>query len=438
MNFTLLTSPPPSSYRSAAAPSSLPPGSVISRELPFAFSLFPSFSDSFCSKCLTPVDEGSRKRCSGGCLGTFYCSKSCQVSDRSVHKHTCKRFSTAVDLAASACPNLPLDELLLLRRVYFLCLSSSSSPKGTVPPLSPSLSSLCKTDPLSPPSFASGDVSLSLAASRSLFLPPSSSPFFLDLLSRFRCNNFAVVTPLQYPVAHAIYPTAAILNHSCAPNCVLTYEEGSVQVIRTIEQVAAGEELFHSYCDVTSPTAVRRKHLKEVYGFDCDCPRCTGAVGVADELLTQVIGQGLTEKEEAEVERCLRRAGMVGAGEGEEDDVEKEYGLICRALEIQRAKLGPLNVDLYKTQGLALSVSMLLSSPSSLSHASHLVTFLSAACGSKNHPLLLLQQMTLSELKENSGDLEGAKAMYGDIADGCEITYGADHEYTRRYRRLLK
>eukprot|EP00966_Prymnesium_polylepis_P333127 7388595-Prymnesium_polylepis.2 len=38
-------------------------------------------------------------------------------------------------------------------------------------------------------------------------------------------------------------------------------------------QVAAGEELCNSYCDIDQPVATRQRELLE-YGFVCGCARC--------------------------------------------------------------------------------------------------------------------------------------------------------------------
>ncbi len=102
-----------------------------------------------------------------------------------------------------------------------------------------------------------------------------SAPIMGDLLQKFPANNFSVTDDLVVSQAAGIYPLGALLNHSCAPNCVITYEEGThIQEIRTNCDVPAGTELTHSFVDVALPTLQRQAHLLSLYGFECRCARC--------------------------------------------------------------------------------------------------------------------------------------------------------------------
>ena len=48
------------------------------------------------------------------------------------------------------------------------------------------------------------------------------------LLCRFRVNNFAIVDDVMSAAGAGVYPAGALLNHSCAPNCVLVYVHAGV------------------------------------------------------------------------------------------------------------------------------------------------------------------------------------------------------------------
>jgi len=105
-------------------------------------------------------------------------------------------------------------------------------------------------------------------------------------LRRFRVNNFGVTDSMQRVVASGVYPLGALLNHSCAPNCLLRYDftstscEGCRRQAPLMEIVASrdiqiGEELTHSYVELVSPMHARRTNLREIYGFDCHCAMCS-------------------------------------------------------------------------------------------------------------------------------------------------------------------
>ena len=67
---------------------------------------------------------------------------------------------------------------------------------------------------------------------------------------------------------------AALLNHSCAPNCVVIYITGDLLQVRAARDVAIGEELTIAYTDLALPTRIRSAALRGSYGFECDCSRC--------------------------------------------------------------------------------------------------------------------------------------------------------------------
>ena len=43
------------------------------------------------------------------------------------------------------------------------------------------------------------------------------------MLARSACNDFDVFDEQLQPWAHGTYPIGALLNHSCEPNCVVTF-----------------------------------------------------------------------------------------------------------------------------------------------------------------------------------------------------------------------
>lgn len=103
-------------------------------------------------------------------------------------------------------------------------------------------------------------------------------------LRRFRANNFGVTDSMVRVVSSAVYPLVALLNHSCAPNCLLRYDLGSSSVskheppvmeIVAAREISKGEELTHSYVELVSPMHSRRASLRDIFRFDCQCLKCS-------------------------------------------------------------------------------------------------------------------------------------------------------------------
>lgn len=75
-----------------------------------------------------------------------------------------------------------------------------------------------------------------------------------------------------------IFPNAARFNHSCNPNAVFSWNEGiRKEVIHATRDIAEGEEITLSYCNITYDKDERTWQLKH-YGFKCDCEACTGDI----------------------------------------------------------------------------------------------------------------------------------------------------------------
>merc|ERR1712137_1078924 len=93
-------------------------------------------------------------------------------------------------------------------------------------------------------------------------------------------NNFQVVDSVFRNLGTAVYPVGALLNHSCSPNCVITYHYDTkqhhfVQHIRALRTLQPNEELTHSYIDTAMSTPERRRRLYRQFNFLCSCSRCS-------------------------------------------------------------------------------------------------------------------------------------------------------------------
>lgn len=107
-----------------------------------------------------------------------------------------------------------------------------------------------------------------------------------------------------------LWLAGSLFNHSCLGNVVTSFcygEDGrlSTLVARAATNIAAGEELCHTYIYPLETVDERRAKLRRSYGFECCCPRCELEAPLAD------VATGLADRLEPQVQRfsALRSAG---------------------------------------------------------------------------------------------------------------------------------
>ena len=83
-----------------------------------------------------------------------------------------------------------------------------------------------------------------------------------------------VLVPLD---GTGLFPTACMMNHSCAPNTKTLYRVapgvGLVAHVVALSDICEGDELVHSYIEAEDDLEGRREALVD-YGFVCQCARC--------------------------------------------------------------------------------------------------------------------------------------------------------------------
>ncbi|XP_028163407.1 SET and MYND domain-containing protein 4-like isoform X1 [Ostrinia furnacalis] len=88
----------------------------------------------------------------------------------------------------------------------------------------------------------------------------------------------ATVSEREVRRATAIYPSAAMMNHSCDPNIINTFYKGRLVVV-SARELAAGGEALNCYGPhrAREPFAQRRAALRAQYCFTCACAVCADA-----------------------------------------------------------------------------------------------------------------------------------------------------------------
>jgi SET domain len=100
-------------------------------------------------------------------------------------------------------------------------------------------------------------------------------------------------------VIGGIFPTICRINHCCLPNAQHNWNDDTgCETIHALCYIKPGEEITISY-DKGGPSGSRRAHLKDDFGFDCNCSLCslpTPELQISDarrrkiQLLDETIG----------------------------------------------------------------------------------------------------------------------------------------------------
>ncbi len=281
-------------------------GEVILRNAPTAHALLPTHKQERCARCLsTRRKDGAEKqnlmRC-GGCKQIWYCSRDCQKEDFRLHKFECKQSS--ILFPSEQTNGGSIDNARLLVRNFLALRTTQKGANGIDNTQCCKLGSRISCGVKHFDSLLQYDPEIPLdpqermdiqCASRVLWnqrkripfngtttiherLPELQEQLEADL-RKFRANNFGVTDAMARVVASAVYPLGALLNHSCAPNCLLRYDFGKSEPIMEIvaaQDIDEGEELTHSYVELVSPLECRRQSLRGIFGFDCQCNMCVG------------------------------------------------------------------------------------------------------------------------------------------------------------------
>ena len=135
---------------------------------------------------------------------------------------------------------------------------------------------LFTTQNLSPLSVMEGNVATKLKA-----LSKIEQRQFLSLHNSFpgkySFSNTVKTNALPCGVGSVIggvYPTICLINHGCIPNAHHSWNsETKSETIHATRPIKSGEEITISYKD--GPSESRRAHLKDAFGFDCNCALCS-------------------------------------------------------------------------------------------------------------------------------------------------------------------
>ena len=197
-----------------------------------------------CNICLGPP----KIQCKN-CIQTW-CSQSCQMKDSFVHSFSCGFNNPELDMLAKT--------LLLLKY-------ANDEQKTLIKDMVSHVDDLTAAE------------CLELTQVTDLYLERNNCELdkieLIELLSKFRRNNFRIFDCDVFDVAEGLFPLSSKINHSCCPNATILFNDRSLVVRATID-IDAGSELTISYVDCLTHFKTRQMKLRERYLFECCCEYC--------------------------------------------------------------------------------------------------------------------------------------------------------------------
>lgn len=100
-----------------------------------------------------------------------------------------------------------------------------------------------------------------------------STDEIINLITICKTNGFNILNFYMDTLGIGIYSTASLFNHSCSPNCIVTFK-GTQLCVTSIKHIESDTEITIPYVDIGIPKIQRQKDLKSHFFFDCDCAKC--------------------------------------------------------------------------------------------------------------------------------------------------------------------
>ncbi|KAM9339449.1 N-lysine methyltransferase SMYD2-B-like [Symphorus nematophorus] len=217
----------------------------------------------FCEFCFTRKE--GLARC-GKCKKAFYCNVKCQKGDWVMHKLEC---SAMTAFGENWCPS---ETCRLVARILAKRKTQKERCASEKILLIGEMQSHVEDVDNEKREMNEADIAaLHRFYSKHLEIPDHQD--LLRLFSQVACNGFTIEDDELSHIGTAVYPDVALINHSCLPSVIVTYNGTSADV-RAVQDMKPGDEVLISYIDLLYPTDDRNNRLRESYYFTCDCQEC--------------------------------------------------------------------------------------------------------------------------------------------------------------------
>ncbi|XP_046437813.1 histone-lysine N-methyltransferase SMYD3-like [Daphnia pulex] len=247
----------------------IPKGTTILESVPFVYCLKSSFRRELCDFCLKA--NSNLRKCLG-CMVVSYCGRVCQREGWKDHKGECKNFVRVK-------PNVPTDSVRLIARLILKLQRGGDMEAEHVTPIwSRKFKDLLSHRKEIKEDTKRMEYFMTICGVLNEYLSNEIFPNSVELLGiygRMCINSFNILNGEMQAIGTGIYLAPSILDHSCSPNAVATFDGFKLRIQLTQElPKLEWDSIRISYIDLMNSKSHRKKELKDRYYFDCDCPRC--------------------------------------------------------------------------------------------------------------------------------------------------------------------
>ena len=198
--------------------------------------------------------------------------------------------------------------------------------------------------------------------------------------------------------------------------------------LRTLRDVAAGDELTHSYLDLTATTSERQRELGARYGFVCHCVRCSDGHSV-DECMEA----GPSTEEARKVVRDAQEAIELARSRADAGGTDSGNKRLHEAIAAIRGECGELSVLRFKGERAARAAAAALGDNMlELQSAHAMSSFLEHSLGHlPAHPTLSMHRQELSTLEAEYNDISTAMVLMQKCVWALGVSHGPKHRIYR-------
>lgn len=380
---------------------------------PMACVVHDKYLDEVCHACFKRVKEGEIWRCKGGCGGVLYCSKACETAARQGHEGECDVLK-AWRLQATASGGGKRQTRGLRMFMRLACAYSRDA----------NAARLAGELECGPGGEAGAEQTFGQHADAvNRFVRDGAKMErrrLSGVIARCQRNMHGIVNFEGQHFGTGLYPVASFFNHSCKPNCIVSFT-GPTLCVHSIEEVGAGQELTIAYIELYAPRAWRRQQLLEGKGFECGCDRCLNDAGEA-ELIEGEEGVSLRAREGWDEALVLFQEGKFN---------QSRIVLETVVRMSQGGAIGDRNWVLFDTHKLLVDVCVALGYKEALEkHARHALACIRSHLP-RAHPTAALMMQHLATALTSKGrneDLAEAMELYEEAHQVLCVCYGREHE----------